>query len=146
MKLFTQNKPDIITLTDTYIKNSTDQDIYPLDNYELKHENSISTYTKKGMNITHMEDATIKNAATIIIQIHKNKHKNNPIHTIINIYRRPHRNEITDFIESLQNTIHNINKKHPKTTITIQGDLNINLLQLKTRFYHFLIENNLHTT
>ena len=95
---------------------------------------------------THSTILDIKTpkAATIIIQIHDNKQKNNPIHTIINIYRRPLQDH--DFIKNLQSTIDQIYTKHPKTSITIQGDININLLKLKTKFHHFLIENNLHTT
>ena len=65
----------------------------------------------------------------IIIHIHQNKQKTDPIYTIITLYHRPTQNP--DIIEHLQKLIDNIHTKHPRTEIIIQGDLNINLLTLK---------------
>ena len=98
------------------------------------------------MHITFDDDLHIPEVNTIILQIHSNNQKNNPIHTIINMYRRPHHNPT--FIQDTQSIINTILENNPKTTITITGDININLLTLtpESPFLHFLLENNLHTT
>jgi hypothetical protein len=96
------------------------------------------------MHVTFIENSSFPKAATIILQIHKDNKKNNPIHTIINIYRRPRIDP--DFIPNMQLVIDNIYKKSPTTSITIHGDVNINLLNLKQPFYNFLLENSLYTT
>jgi len=97
------------------------------------------------MHITY-DDTQIPKTATLILHIHENKQKNKVIHTIINIYRRPHHDP--DFITNLQSAKDTITAKHPTTDITIQGDININLYDLtpSSPFTHFLLENNLHTT
>jgi hypothetical protein len=46
----------------------------------------------------------------------------------------------------MQLVIDNIYKKSPTTSITIHGDININLLNLNKPFYNFLLENSLYTT
>lgn len=53
-----------------------------------------------------------------------------------------------DFNKNLQNAIDSILSTSPRTDITIQGDLNINLLNIQPNqpFTNLLIENNLHTT
>ena len=103
-------------------------------------------YYNPNLYTTFITDINTPQAATIIIQIHKTKQKTNPIHTIINIYRRPHWN--TEFASDLQSTIDEIIRRHPTTTITIQGDININLLNISPRhnFYSFLTVNNFRTT
>jgi hypothetical protein len=72
---------------------------------------------------------------------------------INDIYRRPtnpkHNPEKDEIIQqNLQNTLDNILTIHPKTHITIQGDLNINLFPLRPLqpFTNLLLNNNLHTT
>jgi hypothetical protein len=139
-----KNTPDIITITDNYLQDDTNQNSYPIEHYTAHHKKDITTYTKNNMHVTTEEDIEIPQAATIILQIHKNKQKNNPIHTIINVYRRPHTDH--EFITNLQTTIDQIYTKHPNTSITIQGDINVDLLKLPSKMYLFLIENNLHTT
>ena len=42
--------------------------------------------------------------------------------------------------------IDEITTRDPTTDITILGDLNTDILNLTRQFYHFLVENNLHTT
>jgi hypothetical protein len=86
----------------------------------------------------------IEHCRTAIIQLHKNKQNNNPIHTIINIYRRPH--PISTFYTDLQTTIDKILTASPKTSITIQGDININLLKMPDALLLFLTHNGLYTT
>ena len=53
-----------------------------------------------------------------------------------------------DFDRKLQNAINNILRTSPRTDITIQGDININLFNIQQGqpFTNLLIENNLHTT
>merc|ERR1711966_311876 len=97
------------------------------------------------MHITYAENIKLPDAATIIIQIHKNKRKNNPIHTIINIYRRPHQN-IHNFLINLQSAIDDIRTISPNTSITIHGDININILEPTREMTDLMIENNLLTT
>ena len=86
------------------------------------------------------------NAATIILQIHRNKLKTDPIHTIINMYRRPHHDP--NFTDNLRILIDSILTKTPRTSITIQGDININLFSLSPQhpLTQLLLEHNLHTT
>jgi hypothetical protein len=85
-------------------------------------------------------------AATIILLVHKTKQKTDPTHAIITMYRRPRPHP--DFIANLQKMIDDILTIHPLITITIQGDLNKDLLQLTTnrRLKTLMIENGLHTT
>lgn len=85
-------------------------------------------------------------SATIIAQIHNNKTKTNPIHTIINIYRKPQYDK--DFTNNLQKVIDDILTKNPTTSITIQGDINYDLLKLKPTdaLTHLIQENDLYTT
>jgi hypothetical protein len=138
--------PDIITLSDNYLNQDTHPNCYRLDAYAHKHVTDVSVYYKENMHVTLIDDIPTPNAATIIMQVHATEQKTNPIHTIISIYRRPHPDP--DFITNLQATIDTITTRHPTTTITIQGDININLLKLTSqhKFTHFIIENNLHTT
>jgi hypothetical protein len=136
--------PDIIAITENKLVERANRNSYPITLYEAIHEPDISVYTKKNMYITHLEDIETERASTIIIQIHKNKQKNDHTHTIINIYRRPPHDPA--FIMNIQSTIDQIYTKYPHTSITIQGDINIDLLKLTHLFFNFLIENNLHTT
>jgi hypothetical protein len=140
-----RKQPDIITLSDNYLTDDTHPNTHPLDTYNHKHAKDISVYYKQNMYVTLTDDIDIPGAATIILQIHGNEQKNNPIHTIINIYRRPHGDH--NFIPNLQAATDTITTRHPTTIITIQGDININLLNLTAQhpFTHFLIENNLLT-
>ena len=118
-----------------------------MQNYKHKHVKDVTVYYKEDMHVTTTKNDDIT-SANIIIQIHKNKQKNNPIHTIINIYRRPHSCTHTEFTTDLQTVIDTIREKSPKTHITIQGDINIDLNKLAPggNFFHFLLENDLHTT
>lgn len=105
----------------------------------------MTTYYKNSLHVTIL-DITIPQAATITLQIHKTERKTNPTHTIINIYRRPHYNP--HFTQDLEIAIREILTKHPRTSITIQGDININLLHLAPQhpFTKLLLTNNLYTT
>ena len=78
---------------------------------------------------------------------YENKQKNNPTHTIISVYHNPSTPRET-FISNLQIAICEILDKHPRTSITIIGDLNIDLLRLSptNNFYLFMIEYGLYTT
>jgi hypothetical protein len=104
----------------------------------------VTVYTKQDLHITYIDDIHIPEAATITIQIHKDKRTNNPIHTIISLYRRPRPHP--HFITNLQNSINKIHTKYPKTSITIIGDINIDLLNPPADMKDFMIDNNLHTT
>jgi hypothetical protein len=95
--------------------------------------------------MTVNNDIHIQDTATIVIEIHGTERKTNPIHTIINIYRRPNTN-IQTFITNTQTAIDDIYTKNPTTTVTIHGDTNINLFKMTQTYYNFLLENNLHTT
>ena len=102
-------------------------------------------YYNQQLNVTTL-DIDLPLSATIILQIHSNKIKTNPIHTIINIYRRPRKDK--EFTINLQRVISTITSKSPKTSITIQGDINYDLKRIKAT--HPLIKlmqlNNLYTT
>ena len=138
------NPPDIIAITDNYLKDNPNQNSYPIQNYTTHHKQDITTYIKNTLHYTIEDNINIQKTASIIIQIHENKQKNNPTHTIINLYRRPNRD--SDLIDNLQETIDKIHTSYPNTTITIQGDINSNLLKISKKMHIFLIENNLHTT
>ena len=101
------NTPDIITLTDNYLSNNTNNAMYPLDHYQANHSKDVCVYYKDDLHIKFLEDVKILDASSIIIQIHKNKHKTLPVHTIINLYRRPNR-DIPNFIRSLQRLLDQI--------------------------------------
>ena len=103
-------------------------------------------YCRKNIHTTIMTDITIPEVATIIVQIHKDKTKTDPIHTIINLYRRPRKNK--QLTKDIQTAIDSIHAKHPRTSITIQGDINIDLLQLTPQhpLTELMNENVLRTT
>lgn len=141
-----RHTPDIITLTDNYIDKDTNPDSYPLVGYTHKHTPGVSVYCKHNLHITFLNTVKIDQVETCILQIHDTKQKTNPIHTIINIYRRPR--PMPDFYKNLQNAIDSILTTSPRTDITIQGDININLFNIQPGqpLTDLLIENNLHTT
>ena len=140
------NTPDIITLTDNFLDKHTNPLSYPFPNYTTHHTPDVSVYAKNNLHSTRLSvEQKITDAKTIIIQIHKTKHKNNPTHTIINIYRRPRPN-IDQFLVDLQEMINHIYTISPQTTITIQGDTNLDLLKMTEKLYNFLIHNALYTT
>jgi len=131
------------------------QNSYPIDQYSHKHIPDVSVYYKTNLHVTFIDpkDITIPNIATCILQIHDSKQKTNPIHTIINLYRRPNKPTTnpegdTGIEKNIQAAVDKILTNHPRTEITFQGDLNINLYNLLPLqpFTNFLIENNLHTT
>ena len=138
--------PDIITLTDNFIDKDTNPNSYPLVGYTHKHTPGVSVYCKHNLHTTFLNTVEIDQVETCILQIHDTKQKTNPIHTIINIYRRPR--PMPDFNKNLQNAIDSILTTSPRTDITIQGDININLFNIQPGqpFTDLLIENNLHTT
>jgi hypothetical protein len=140
------NQPDLIALSDNYLNIDTNPNSFPINGYYHKHIPDITVYYKTSIHISFL-DIIIPQAATIILQIHKTERKTDPIHTIINIYRRPH-HDITQFTNDLQTAIDNILTKHPRTSITIQGDINIDLFRLTPAhpFTKLLLTNNLHTT
>jgi hypothetical protein len=96
------------------------------------------------MHYTVLQSIQIKTAKTIITVIHKNKHKNNPIQTIIHYYRRPSTNK-NIFIQEMHEMINKINTLHP-TPITLQGVGNMDIRRMSNKFLDFLIGNNLYTT
>ena len=100
-------------------------------------------YYKNNLYITEVNINTPP-VSNIIIQIHNNSQKTNPIHTIISRGSTDQHS----FLCSLQAAIDTIYHKYPTTSISIQSDINIDLLRLKPQqpLYNFLIENNLHTT
>eukprot|EP00808_Paulinella_micropora_P018206 g29004.t1 len=73
----------------------------------------------------------------------KGKHSNH--HTFIHTYKRPESNKTfykEHFFTALQTCIDEVYHATPSTTITIVGDLNINLLQPKQRLLDFLTHND----
>ena len=136
--------PDIISISENRLDQHSNPRSFALQGYQHHHQTAISTYWREDLHVT-LQDLDIQNAAAITIHIHANKQKTNPIHTIINLYRPPHHDP--DFITNLQTAMDTIITTSPTTTITIQGDININLLTLTPahRFTHFLTENSLHT-
>ena len=143
LQLF-KRTPDIITPTDTYLKDNIDTDPanYPIPGYTTTHKKDVTVYIKTNIKTTKIDDITIPRVQTTIIQIHASK----PTHTIINIYSRPNNISETELIKGLQHMIDEITTRDPTTNITILGDLNTDILNLTRQFYHFLVENNLHTT
>ena len=119
--------PDIIAISDNYLKSDVDQNSFPLIGYEQKHKKDITVYYNPNLHIT-IPDINIPEVATFIIQIHKTKHLDHPIHTIFNLYRRPRK--APNLLQDLQTEIINIRTKTPTTSIEIQGDLNHNILSL----------------
>jgi hypothetical protein len=101
-------------------------------------------YYKLSLHVTIL--LNIPQTATITIEVHDNEQKNRPIHTILNMYRRPRKKH--KFSSDMQTALDTILTKSPETSITIQGDININLLTLNNTnpLYSFLLENNLTTT
>jgi hypothetical protein len=146
LQLFT-NTPDIMALTDNYLKGQPNPNTFPIPTYKAHHRKDVSVYVKTSMFTTLLEDIDIPEAATVIVQIHNTKQTNNPIHTILNMYRRPS-TDPRAFTINLQTAIDEIYTRFPNTSLTIQGDLNIDLLKLTPThyFFLFLIHNGLHTT
>jgi hypothetical protein len=139
------NKPDIITLTDNKLPNTVNPNSYQIKGYKHKHTQDVTVYHNNNLYVTYL-DIDIPQSASITLQTHNNKQANSPNHTVISIYRRPR--PIANFREDLQKAINSILAEHPQTPITIQGDININLLKMTYThpLVHFLVENNLHTT
>ena len=91
------------------------------------------------MHITILDNITIPNIASITIQIHKTKQKTNPIHTIINIYRRPQNpKDHPERDKNIQNNIFNalavvvpsygaLGKHPPGLVIAIQVSLQVGM-------------------
>ena len=104
------------------------------------------------MHVTHPAPssniAPLEHTHITTTHIHKNKRKNDPTDTIINIYRRPRKKAHLrkEFYDCLQDTIDGIFTKYPSTELTIQGDLNLDLLNIPTPLYDLMIHNALHTT
>jgi hypothetical protein len=143
LKLF--NKlPDLITLSDNYLTDDADQNLFPIPNHTTYHKTDITIYINTNIHHNIITDITIPDTATYIIEI-KNSANTLATHTFINTYRRP-KTHIPTFIDNLQKAIDAITTRNPLTTITLQGDINIDLLKLDSKFYFFLLENNLHTT
>jgi len=120
---------------------------YPLSGYSPpRHRPGVTVYHNPNLHTKYIDNINIPHAGSIILQIHDTEQRTNPIHTIINIYRRPHWDP--DFTLNLQSTIDQILTKHPRTSITIQGDINIDLLRLTPQhaFTRFLLLNGLHST
>ena len=74
------NPPDIIAITDNYLKDNPNQNSYPIQNYTTHHKQDITTYIKNTLHYTIEDNINIQKTASIIIQIHENKQKNNPTH------------------------------------------------------------------
>ena len=142
LELFTK-QPDIIVLTDTYLIDQTSANSFQIAGYAVIHKKDISIYYRTNMNVTTLE-LEISPSASTIIQIHDNQQKTNPIHTFIGIYRRPHTDK-AEFLKNIQEAIDDILTKNPTTSITIIGDMNMDLLHL-TPTQTFLVENGLYTT
>jgi hypothetical protein len=82
----------------------------------------------------------------IVLELFNTPAKTTAHHTIINAYRRPS-SSTTEFIANLQVAIDQIYTRNPTTHITVQGDLNIDILKPLTQdFKDLLLENSLHTT
>ena len=82
----------------------------------------------------------------IVLELFNTPAKTTAHHTIINAYRRPS-SSTTEFIANLQVAIDQIYTRSPTTHITVQGDLNIDILKPLTQdFKDLLLENSLHTT
>ena len=140
-----KKKPDIIAISDNYLHSEdVNQNMLPITGYTTHHMTDVTMYTNQNLNTTQMNEITVPNVATNIIQIHANRQKTNPIHTIIGIYRRPHSDP--DFIKNLQSAIDQIYTKSPTTSITIIGDMNFNLLSPSNSIINFLTENEMNTT
>jgi hypothetical protein len=140
------NPPDVIALSETHLPDDINQSSFPIDGYEPKHKLDLTIYYKQNLHVSFLDHINIPQAATIILQIHNNERKTNPVHTIINIYRKPHRNPL--FPQDLESAISKILTDYPKTSITIQGDININLLRLTPQheMTRLLLAYNLSTT
>ena len=104
----------------------------------------MTTYINKNLFYTIDTDIHNPDMEMIITHLYNNDKKDKPTHTIISTYRRPHPQP--NKIKNLQTTINQIHTKYPSTTITIQGDININLFKPTQRFVNFLTENSLYTT
>ena len=145
---FTTNTPDILTLTDNYLDDKTNDNAFPIDGYSSVHRKGISVYYKNNLHAAVVDDISmpIARAHTIVVQIHDTCQKTNAIRTIISIYRRPHAD--AKFLPELQALIDAIVVKSPRTTIDIQGDMNLNILRLTPRHdvTQFLLNNSLYTT
>jgi hypothetical protein len=140
------NPPDIIALSENRLTDDINPNSFPINGYSQKHKYDITIYHKHNLHISYLDHINIPQAATIILQIHSTERKTDPIHTIINIYRRPLPNP--QFPQDLESAINEILTAFPKTSITIQGDININLLQLTPHhpMTRLLLTNNLNTT
>jgi len=145
MQLFS-HPPDIITLSDNYLDADTNPNSYKLEGYEPVHTTDVTVYYKHSLFAKILPNVEIPQAASIILQIHSNEQLTNPLHTIISLYRRPHWNP--NFPNQLQTTIDTILTKYPRTSITITGDINIDVLRLTPNhsLHEKLLLNNLHTT
>jgi hypothetical protein len=124
------------------------QHSYPLKDYSHKHIPGTSVYYLKTLHTSILPHTPIPHASTTILQLHLNNKLNQPMHTIINVYRPPRKTHLATFITSLRSLLELLQSKHPHADISIVGDININLLTLPPThdFYNLLIENNLYST
>jgi hypothetical protein len=129
MTQFQRNTPDIITITDNYLKGDINQNLFPIPTYTSIHKQDVSVYHKSNLHVTTITDIHIRQVHSIIIQIHNTPAKTDASRTVISIYRRPKKTDKT-FIHDLSDMIDKIRARTPRTTIDIQGDMNINLLRL----------------
>ena len=147
MTQFQPNTPDIITITDNYLKGDINQNLFPLATYTSIHEQDVSVYHKSNLHVTTVTDIHIRQVHSIVIQIHNTPAKTDASRTVISMYRRPKKADKT-FIHDLSDMIEEIRTRTPRTTIDIQGDMNINLLQLTPALATTttLLSHGLHTT
>ena len=138
--------PDILVITENYLKDEhITPDLFPIPDRTANHRPDVTVYTNSNLNITTITDIEIPNTAVNIVQIHSDSRKTNPIHTVIGVYRRPSTSQ-KDFITNLQRAIDQIHTKNPTTSITIIGDININLITPTQAIIDLLAENGLTTT
>ena len=146
---FKQHQPDIIAITDNYITDEHHATSFPLDDYKHKHKTDVTMYFKSNLHIS-IPNYSMTGTATNIVQVHKTAQKNNPIHTVIGMYRRPRQDSasLTLFYTQLQSLLDTIIADHPTTELHIVGDLNINLLAQThdSPMTRLILENTMHTT
>lgn len=135
-------KPDILVLTDNYMKKGPENDnLYPIEGYHQQHTTDITIYTKQNL-FTTISEIRINDAHATIIRLHTNKTKTNTTHIILCIYRRPNIDFITAFQETVEKLQHDTNTAH----LTVVGDINIDHLRLPRKFHDCLTETGLHAT
>ena len=80
--------PDLITLSDNYLTDDTNQNSFPIPSHIAYHKTDLTIYISTNIHHTIITDITIPDTATCIIEI-KNSTTSLATHTIINAYRRP---------------------------------------------------------